>query len=68
MFVETCQRLRLMKSSEAVNLGTCFLKLVFLWYNCQLMLATILIHSVLFLLQHQELRGEAHSSLFAQAS
>ena len=49
MFVETCQRLRLMKSSEAVNLGTCFLKLFFLCYNCQLMMTTILIHYFSFM-------------------
>jgi hypothetical protein len=48
MFVETCQRLRLMKSSEAVNLGTFFLKLFFQCYNCQLTLTTILIHSFSF--------------------
>jgi hypothetical protein len=66
--VETCQRLRLMKSSEAVNLGTCFLKLALPRYNCQPMLATFLIHSVYFLLQHQEPPDEVHSSLFTQAS
>ncbi|KAG2595312.1 hypothetical protein PVAP13_5KG064800 [Panicum virgatum] len=48
MFVETCQRLRLMQSSEAVNLGTCFLKIFFLCYNCHLMITTILIHSFSF--------------------
>ncbi|CAL4965627.1 unnamed protein product [Urochloa decumbens] len=63
MFVETCQRLRLMKSSEAVNLGTCFLKPVFLCYNCQLMPTTILIHSFSLNQQHQEPPDEAHPSL-----
>ena len=41
MFVETCQRLRLMKNSEVVNLGTCYhlLNLVFQSFGSDLCLA-----------------------------
>lgn len=69
MFVETCQRIRLMKSSEVVNLGThnssdlvfqtsgtyyfCCSSTQYHWINL----------TALFYLQHQELVGEAQSLL-----
>uniref|UniRef100_A0A8R7JY41 Auxin-responsive protein n=1 Tax=Triticum urartu TaxID=4572 RepID=A0A8R7JY41_TRIUA len=69
MFVETCQRIRLMKSSEVVNLGThnssdlvfqtsgtycfCCRSTQYYWINL----------TALFYLQHQELVGEAQSLL-----
>lgn len=65
MFVETCQRLRLMKGSEAVNLGTCFhLKPTFMCYNCLLFHSHRYSSGLFFCCsQHQEPPDEAHSTL-----
>lgn len=68
MFVEACQRLRLMKSSEVVNLGMCYHHLRNLGFaelsatvTCVVQLSFARTESNSLLpLQRQELLNEAH--------